>query len=217
MSPLEAALALRKPRWGIAHGMRVATGFERGGDPAQLALADCSFLPRTGLKGPGAADWLAASGVTVPAGANRWGRLHGGGLIGRLATSEFFIEDGPLGDTGARVAAALGHGAPGVYPVLRHDAALALVGRDAPEVLAQTCSFPFAGTAADELVMTSIAGVSALVIPQRYEDSPLYRIWIDPTFGPYLFRTLLEITEELGGGPLGLERLYPELQSTREP
>jgi sarcosine oxidase subunit gamma len=215
-SPLAESLAGAKPRWGIANGMRVPLAFERESDPTLLALVDCSFLTRTGLKGAGAEAWLRANDLRPPSGINRWADLPNGGLVGRLGTSEFFLEDGPRGSAVADVAHALGHGAPGVYPVLRQDAALALVGTGALEVLVQMCNVDFAPTTLDrrELVMTSMAGVSVLVVPTLWRETPMFRIWCDPTFGPYLYTTLLEITEELGGGPLGLARLFPDLDTT---
>jgi sarcosine oxidase subunit gamma len=133
------------------------------------------------------------------------------GLIGRLATSEFLIEDGPAGGEAARIAAALEGRADGVYPVLRQDCALALTGHRALDVLLQTCNVHFAALALDRrpLVMTSMAGVSVLVIPQDRDGVPVYRIWCDPSYAPYLHRTLLEIVAEEGGGPVGFARLYP--------
>jgi sarcosine oxidase subunit gamma len=210
-TPLHAAVAAHAPRWTTIAGMRIAASFAREGDPARLALADCSCFPRTGLKGPEAATWLARQGVAVPEGVNCWSALPGGGVIGRLATSEFFLEDGPAGVVVSRVEGALAAGAPGVYPVLRRDAALVLTGTEALEVLVQACNVNFAAVGDGALVMTSMAGVSVLVIPHRAGAVPRLRIWCDPTFGPYLYRTLLAITEELGGGPVGLARLHPNL------
>lgn len=154
--------------------------------------------PRTGLKGPRAAEWLIAHDLPVPPRPNSWLPLADDGLIGRLAASEFFIE----GHAAATVARALGTGEPGVYPVLRRDAGLALSGVDALGVLAQTCNIHFAALALDArpLLMTSMIGVSVLVIPERKDGEILYRIWCDPTFGPYLLRTLQSIVAEEGSG-----------------
>jgi len=201
--------------FGERAGMRVVDANKREGDPATLALADLSRRARTGLKGPGAAQWLAARGIEVAAGPNAWRALPGGGgaqgLVARLAATEFLVEDDGL--RAFALEAALGHGAAGVYPVLRQDCALVLTGRRANDVLLQVCSVDFAAPLAQAtpeggpLAMTSMAGVSVLVVPQRARDVPLFRIWCDPTFGAYLHRTLLEIIAEEGGGPVGLARL----------
>ena len=190
--------------------MPVALGYAKGADPAALALADWSCFARTGLKGAQAVAWLARQGVPVPLQPNHWEPLPAGGLIGRIATSEFFLEDAGAGTTATSVAIALGTGSQGVYPVLRKDAALVLSGRGALDVFAQTCNVNFGAVdpASNELVMTSMVGVPVLVIRQRLNGgTPLFRIWCDPTLGPYLWRTLLEIVEEAGGGPVGLSGL----------
>ena len=38
-------------------------------------------------------------------------------------------------------------------------------------------------------------------------DVPAYRLWCEPSYGEYLFAALLEIVQELGGGPVGWECL----------
>jgi sarcosine oxidase subunit gamma len=155
--------------------------------------------PRAGVKGPNAADWLAARGVPVPDAPNTWLPLAEGGVIGRLAYTEFFVEGCAALDLerAAREAPA------GVYPVLRRDTGLVLSGSAALDVLAQTCNVNFAALALDErpLVMTSMIGVSVLVIPERRAGGTAYRIWCDPTYGPYLARTLHAIATEEDGGP----------------
>lgn len=199
---LAAAHALLRPRWTDVNGMRMPASFESEGDVRDLAIADVSCFAKTGLKGPRAAAWLAERGVPVPPRANTWT----GDLIARLGETEFFLE----GNAACEVA----ENAQGVYPVLRQDTAIALAGRRVNEVLLETCSFNFAALDTQEtLVMTSMVGVPVLVIPQRREGLPLTRIWADPTFGPYLWQTLLEIVHELGGGPAGLSSLFPQLQA----
>lgn len=199
---LAAAHALLRPRWTDVNGMRMPAGFESEGDMRDLAIADVSCFAKAGLKGPRAASWLAEHGIPVPPRANTWT----GDLIARLGETEFFLE----GNAACEVA----ENAQGVYPVLRQDTAIALAGRRVNEVLLETCSFNFAALDTQEtLVMTSMVGVPVLVIPQRREGLPLTRIWADPTFAPYLWQTLLEIVQELGGGPAGLSSVFPQLQA----
>jgi sarcosine oxidase subunit gamma len=164
---------------------------------------------RTGVKGPNAAAWLASQGVAVPPVHNTWLPLADGSLVGRLAYTEFFVE----GPAATRLDAALGEGLAGVYPVLRRDMALVLEGEHALDVLAQTCNVHFGALDLDArpLVMTSMIGVSVLVIPERRADGVAYRIWCDPTYGPYLARTLQSIAAEEDGGPA---RARPESAST---
>ena len=204
--------------WTSIAGMRMPDAFPGTGDTARLALADVSHRVRTGLKGPGAATQLSALGLPLPAEPNRWLPLPQGGLVARLGFTEYFIED--EGSIAGNVSTASLNA--GSYRVLRTDTALALSGRDAGDLLAQVCSVNFAAIDVDagELAMTSMAGVSVLVIAQRAREGPIYRIWCDPSYGPYLYRTLLGIVEELGGGPIGmagLDRLALRPPDSNEP
>ena len=194
---LAGAHAQLQPRWTLINGMRVPAGFASEGDVRSLAIADVSCFAKAGLKGPRAAAWLAERSIPVPSRANTWT----GDLIARLGETEFFLE----GDAAGKVGDAASQG---VYPVLRQDTAIALAGARVHEVLLETCSFNFAAIDPDALVMTSMVGVPVLVIAQQ----PLIRIWADPTFGPYLWQTLLGIVQELGGGPAGLSSLFPQLE-----
>lgn len=210
-SPLHAQLATLEPQWRVVDGMRVAV--QLPGDAAArmeaVALADLSCLNRIGLKGPGAAEWLERQGVPVPPQANAWNGLPGGGVIARLGRTEFFLEDGPGGETVGQVKLALGSGVTGVVPVLRQDAAIALFGRNVNALLVQTCNVNFAefGPQDRTAVMTLMVGVSVLATRSDLRDLPGYRIWCDPTFAPYLWETLAGIATELGGGVIGAEAL----------
>lgn len=180
-------------------------------DPSLLALGDLSCFGRAGLKGPNAASWLAQHGIPVPMQPNSWGALHSGGIVARLGETEFFLEDGPTGGTAADVVGLLGAGLCGVYPVIRQDIALVLTGARANEVLLETCNVDFSTMGFDhnELALTSMIGVPVLVIPRRLGAMPAFGIWADPSFGPYLWRTLLEIVTEHGGGAAGYDLLNP--------
>lgn len=202
---LTAAHALLQPRWTHINGMSLPAAFEAEGDVRELAIADVSCFVKAGLKGPRAAAWLAERGIAVPPRANTWC----GELIARLGETEFFLE----GDVAGKVAETP---PPGVYAVLRQDTAIALSGSRINELLLQTCSVDFTAIHGDALVMTSMVGVPVLVIPQQRDGMPLMRIWADPTFGPYLWQTLLDIVRELGGGPAGLASLFPQLQDKGE-
>jgi sarcosine oxidase subunit gamma len=202
---LAAAHALLKPLWSSVDGMHMPVAFESEGDVRELAIADLSCFAKAGLKGPGAAAWLAERGVPVPPRANSWSD----DLIARLGETEFFLE----GEAAGKLVVTASQG---VYPVLRQDTAIALTGARINEVLLQTCSVDFTAIAEDAVVMTSMVGVAVLAIPQRRDGLPLMRIWTDPTFGPYLWQTLLDIVRELGGGPAGLNSLLPQLQGKGE-
>jgi sarcosine oxidase subunit gamma len=191
------------PRMSPVH-LQVAAyaGDDAGTSLSAVALQDLSHLPKCGLKGPDAMQWLRDHGIEPPAAANRWLPLASGGVIARLGRSEFFIEDGAGGSDVSNIRTALGNGTSGVYPVIRQDAGIVLTGSRVNELLLQTCNVNFGAlqTGAREAVMTQMIGVSVLAIRVTDEPLPRYRIWCDPTFAPYFWETLAEIAVELGGG-----------------
>jgi sarcosine oxidase subunit gamma len=209
-SPLHDQVASERPHWKAMHGMQTAVRLPGDDAPAPIMLADASCLQRLGLKGPQAEAWLRAQGVSVPD-ANRWTRTPDGAIVARLGRSEFLLEDRPGGVAVARWRDVLEAG-PGAYPVARQDAAIALAGERLGELLAQTCSVNFRAWAAGarDLAMTSMAGVSVLALRVEQGGGPLYRIWCDGTFGPYLWETLLGIAREAGGRAVGFAKLFPE-------
>jgi sarcosine oxidase subunit gamma len=210
-SPVHVQLAALQPQWEQRLGMKVAASV--GADDAAkldvVALADLSFLPRFGLKGPEAQRWLEARNIALPRDANGWLSLPGGGVVARLGRSEFFLEDGATANGVATIRAALGTGASGVYPVLRQDAGFALAGRRVNELLVQTCNVDFEefGPERGIAVMTQMIGVSVLAIRINKKPLPCYRLWCDPTFAPYFWETIAEIAGELGGGVIGVDSL----------
>jgi len=163
-----------------------------------LTITDHSLLPRAGVKGPGAAAWLEALGLTLPATPNAWLELPNGGLIARLGQSEYLVD----GNTAVVAAMAAAPRTPGVYPVLRQDASFALAGRLVNELWLQTCNVDFRTLDADptKLLLTSVVGVSVTIVPVKTGASPCYRLWCDGNYGLYLWDTLSEIITELGGG-----------------
>ena len=144
---------------------------------------------RFGLKGPRAAELLAQVEINVPPAPNSWSPLRDGdswSVIGRLGSTEFFIEEGGEASGIAALEKLTHEGAPGAYPVLREDFAVILGGAHAPDVLAQVCNLDFAALPGHAVVMTSMIGIAVLVIPHESADGRIYRIWCDPSFGPYL-------------------------------
>jgi len=162
---------------------------------------------RFGLKGPRAAAWLEAHGIAVPGAPNTWAPAAarpGPGaapLVARLGSAEFFLEDGVDCAFPAGIEPEPEAHPPGVYPVLRRDAAFVLGGTQVHEVLAQVCNVNFADLAVDArpVIMTSMIGVTVLVVPQESGGARRYRIWCDPTFGGYLGETLESVVTECGG------------------
>ncbi len=159
---------------------------------------------RFGFKGAGAPAWCAAMGLPLPAAHNTWAALEGGGLVGRLAYTEFYVEHADEAMI-TRLRDTLGRGVQvesgGVYPVHRCDATLVLGGSLAQDVLLQTCNVNFAAleVAAMPVIMTLMVGVAVTVFPAIEGGQTVYRMVCDPTFAPYLWQTLAGIVAESGG------------------
>ncbi|MEW6133797.1 MAG: methylglutamate dehydrogenase [Pseudomonadota bacterium] len=156
-----------------------------------INIAEVSRTPRAGVKGPGAAAWLAALGLPVPDAPNTWLSIEGG-LIARLGLAEFLVE----GAESAKLAAPPAHG---VYPVLRQDTALVLTGERLDELLAEVCSVDFQALdpAAHPVVLTTMAGVTVVAIPTEESGMSALRLWCDSTWGAWFSDTLAEVAGEL--------------------
>lgn len=211
-SPVAFAQASLKPEMGFINGMAIANRYS---DPdvesrhaVKLAICDVSCLSRFAIKGAAAANTLTAKGIELPSSANSWSR-HDATLIMRLGNTEFLLED-PIGIQQCKGLSEQLQSGDGVHVVLRNDASFILSGELLDELLAQVCAINLSGpTLADNrLAMTSIAGVSVIVLRQEIAGRPLMRLWCDGTFGVYLWETLLEIIKELGGGPVGINQFF---------
>jgi sarcosine oxidase subunit gamma len=163
---------------------------------------------RFGLKGPSAAQWLLANGLSVPAAPNTWAGDEGLNdtlLVARLGSSEFFLEDreggAALRNLDPGVAGSPANYPAGVYPVLRQDAAFLLSGEGSLDVLAQVCNVNFGELAPESnpVIMTLMVGVAVLVIPELISGAWQFKIWCDPTFGAYLAESVGTVVVESGG------------------
>jgi sarcosine oxidase subunit gamma len=157
---------------------------------------------RFGMKGPRAAALLEQLGLAVPVAPNSWSPLRAGdrdnasNVIGRLGSTEFFIEEGGDASGITALEKRIREGAPGAYPVLREDLAVVLGGVHATDVLAQVCNVNFAALPPRVAVMTLMIGVSVLVMPQMTDEGMSYRIWCDPSFGSYLESELKKMVNQ---------------------
>jgi len=165
-----------------------------------VGICDVSLLAKLGVKGTGAAGWLAEQGLKVPEKVYASAPLEAGGLVVRLGADEFLIEAGSLDGSLSALRERMPDDALHVAPVVREDAALLLAGPRATELLLQTCGYEFAKSQDRRLVYTRIAGVSCGVLPQQILGNQGYRIWFDPSYALYLWETLVEIATEFGGG-----------------
>ena len=181
-----------------------------------LGLADLSVLPRTGFKGEGTADWLAAQGVEVPAESNRTTRQDGGALAARLAPGELLILDDESGE-GALVeklnaawwAEPRPPETPRGFPVPRQDshAWLLVTGEKAAETFAKLCAVDLRPHKFEDLriAQTSVARLSAVIVRNDRGGTLAYHLLFDSASATYLWDVLIDAMEEFGGRPIGLD------------
>ena len=169
-----------------------------------LTISNVSKLPRYGVKGAQAANWLAMHAVKIPEAANSW-VLHEQTLVMRLGSSEFLIEDQAGGETCIKLFADTRR-LPNVYKVPRADAAYLLAGSDVLNLLSELCALDLRESALleNEVVMTQVAGISAVILRQTSNNEPVYRLWCDGTYGVYMQHVLDEIAVDLSINSDGL-------------
>ncbi|MBW4691475.1 MAG: hypothetical protein KME27_06865 [Lyngbya sp. HA4199-MV5] len=208
LSPMHDILQSLDGSWRDLYGM--PTLMETSNDSAiatHLGIADVSCLTRFGVKGANAADWLLSQGITTPDRPNTWNPLPDCGIIARLGLTEFFIEDSLHSQLALRLMENCQQPPARVYPILRQDAAIVLCGSEVNELLLQTCSVNVRALSLMErpVFLTSMIGVSVIILPGERNGQSFCRIWCDGTFGVYLWQTLSAIVAEIGGGVVGVE------------
>jgi sarcosine oxidase, subunit gamma len=122
-------------------------------------------------------------------------------------TSEFFSRRQPVRRSRKDYRALSPRSRPARFPVLREDWGFDLAGEDVHAVLAQVCNVNFAALAptSSPVIMTMMVGVAVLVVPQAAgQGRCCYRIWCDPTFGPYLGESLGAVVVEMRGNFTGV-------------
>lgn len=162
---------------------------------------------RFGVKGVGAATWLAQQDVPVPSGPNRIARWAegGGGRCLRLGNTEFLVErdaEPGLASTHASMPSEAS-GMANAWILLRSDASFVLDGPCWPRELSQACSFDFTRFAAepDLVVMTLLAGISVTLVREPVASGThlALRLWCDASYSDYLQDCLQQLAVPLPG------------------
>ena len=212
-TPIAYSLTSLNPSMGVLNGMEVALEFNgeliETSRKITLGLTDVSCFARFGVKGPQAAGWLISQNILTPNENNAWIE-HEDSLVLRLGVSEFLIEDQYNGQMCEKLSSFNQATTAGVYKVQRADAAFILSGSEVLNMLSELCMLDLrdSALASKTVVMTQVAGISAILLRQQLNGEQVYRVWCDGTYGPYMWDMLLEIARELDGGAVGLSRHY---------
>lgn len=207
-------------RFLAANDAAVAAGFGAADETAaarNLGLADLSPLRRVGFKGPGAADWLVAQGVTVPE-INRCAAQADGAMLFRLGANDLMVTT-DLGATAKLPENLLGGWAalenppqsPRGFPMPRQEGFcwFVLTGQHAAAAMAKICGvdlrphkFPV-GT----IAQTSVARLSAVAARDDINGTLAYHLFADSASAEYWWDCILDAMQEFGGRPVGIEAL----------
>jgi sarcosine oxidase subunit gamma len=200
-SPIEPWLAAHGAQWApLGEGLVAARVADPAVEAARLgaaALCDLSVLPKLGLKGPGAAEWLRGQGIEVPGEIYGGAPLPRGGLVIRTGAAEFFLECDEKGDGRLFFKTSV------PFFAERQDATFLVCGPRTFELFAQTCGVEVAAAPPRRLIYARVAGVNCALWPDEVAGRPALRLWVDPSYALSLWESLVEIAEELGGGAVG--------------
>lgn len=157
-----------------------------------LLIKDISNAEKFGIKGKGAEEFLKSQGIKLPEKYNS-AVVDNEKIVMRHGVTEYLLEgvgvskfyDLPKPDK--------------AYQVLRQDCCLLLIGAAIYKILSQSCAIDFVKANAKDLplFLTSMVGVGVTILLSEEEGLPEVRIYCDPTYGSYLFKTLLEIGGDL--------------------
>jgi sarcosine oxidase subunit gamma len=179
----------------------------RSGNSHATWLVDFSPLQRWLVRGGQAVDWLAAHGLETPDAFFRAQDLGDDSFLVRTGVAEFFLHDGPAGLLQERLGDPPGTLVQGARVVARDDLEVVLGGEGAARIMDEFCALDLSSHANDFL-LTRVAGVAAWLRVEETGAQRYYRIGCDPSYGEYLFETLLDGVRECGGGLLGHEDFY---------
>lgn len=213
LSAVGDAPSVTSAKKGVINGMEIVLRYTDAGTEMQhlktISVCDVSAFARVGVKGLKAAEWLEKTGFNTPKTFNSWTSDQTNGLILRLGKQEFMLE-------GASAHSFNMHSnveEENLYPVPRYDAAFILSGTQVQTALSELCALDLSDHVfkPDAVLMTSVAGVSVSMIRQTLNGERVIRLWCDGTYGDYMWHTLSEIAQELGGGIVGLDAHFNQM------
>lgn len=186
-----------------------------GGKPpaagAPLRLYDLDAVPRTGLKGGGAPEMVAACGLPVPPRPNLCLQAASGALVARLGGTEMLVLDRDAAGSAsaaldaawakARAEAQLRIG----WPLPRQDShcRLLLAGSAAAAVLAKVCAVDLdpARFAEGEVAQTTLAHVGAIIIRADRDGERAFEVLGDRASAEHIWGVLVDAGAEFGMSP----------------
>ncbi len=190
--------------------------------PEQLALCDLSGLPRVGVKGANAIDWLTEQGFSVPANSNSALRQSDGVLLARLAPNEFLL----LGEESSSYPSIeklvqqdefpskiTVQGKPFLVPRQHSQIWFRITGCKSVDMLAKLCAIDFRDSNFKmlQVAQTSVARLNAIILREDLGGSHGFHILADRGSAEYLWDCIVDAGGEYAIQVVGL-RLLGELK-----
>jgi len=160
---------------------------------SEASLVAISGACKIGIKGPGAIAWLGDHKAPCPTDIYGTVRVDDGSLVVRIASDEVIVESSDSGGMVQRIDRELGEHTDGVYRVEQQSETLLLSGSRAGRVWAEACGVNVVRASVDRIIYTRVAGISCGIIPEGEDDQRSYRIWVDYSYAPGFYRTVMEI------------------------
>jgi len=186
--------------------------------PEQLALCDMSGLPRVGVKGANAVDWLTEKGFLIPANSNSALRQSDGVLLACLAPNEFLL----LGEESSSYPSienlvqqdkfprkTKDQGKPFLVPRQHSQIWFRLTGCNSVDMLAKLCAIDFRDSNFKmlQVAQTSVARLNAIILREDLGGSNAFHILADRGSAEYLWDCILDAGEEYEIQVVGLKLL----------
>jgi sarcosine oxidase subunit gamma len=202
---------------GAAVASQLAGNQDEAVSARVLALADLSLLRRVGFKGAGAADWLSAKGVLVPA-INRLACQSDGALVLRLGANDIMVTTelqarSRLPDDLLAAWNALDNPptAPRGFPVPRQEgyAWVLLSGAQAATCMAKICGVDLRAHKFDNgaIAQTSVARLGAVVARADINGTLAFHLFVDSASAEYFWDCVIDAMQEFGGKAVGIDAL----------
>ncbi|MEJ2451982.1 MAG: hypothetical protein P8047_15200 [Gammaproteobacteria bacterium] len=170
-------------------------------------LVDFSPLRRWLVRGGQASAWLEQHAIDSPEACFRVSDLGEDGFVVRTGVAEYFLHDGPGECLHGRLGELPGGLIQGTRVVARDDLEVVLGGEYAADLMCEFCALDL-GAVENDFLLTRVAGIAAWLRVEAVGEQRYYRIGCDPSYGEYLFETLLDAVHECGGGLWGHEDFY---------
>lgn len=213
-TPLRRLLETQGASWRPLADAAIAARTPDKADPAVLAIADLSPLPRLGFKGRGTVPAMQQRGVVLEPKANQAYTQPDGSLCLVLAPSEIILLSNLRGD-GASLAAMEQtwriEDEERTYPMPRRDshAWLLVTGTAAPAMFSKICAIDLRPTkfANLSIAQTSVAKLTAIVTRADIGTVPAFHILADSASALYFCSCLTDAAHEFRGGMVGFEKI----------